>query len=84
MFTFRMIHYACACYWQAETKQTFFPTASLIRAMASVFPDPYTLVENSKDNMKLLPDITWVDIYNYPINAPDLYTSQSLKVYKSL
>ena len=69
---------------QAETKQTFFPTASLIRAMASVtiyssnlniddrkkyeetlitadgtvLPDPYTLVENWKDNVKPLPGIT--------------------------
>ena len=33
---FARIYYAYACYRQAETKLTFFPTASLIRAMASV------------------------------------------------
>ena len=41
-------------------------------------------VENWKDNVKLLPDITWVDIYNYLINTPSLYTNENLKACKSL
>ena len=47
-------------------------------------PDPYTLVENWKDNEKLLPDITLTDIYNYVINTPSLYTNENLRAYKSL
>ena len=42
----------------------------LITADGTVLPDPYTLVENWKENVKLLPDITWADIYNYLINMP--------------
>ena len=42
----------------------------LIAADGTVLPDPYTLVENWKENVKLLPDITWADIYNYLINMP--------------
>ena len=107
---FTGIHYACTCYWQAETKQTFFLTAFFIRAMAlattysaslnsddrkkyeeklvttdgTALPDPHTLVENSKDNVQLLPDITWADIYNYLINTPSSCTNENLKAYKSL
>ena len=47
-------------------------------------PDPYTLVENWTDNVKLLPDITWVDFYSYLINTSSLYTNENLKAYKSL
>ena len=47
-------------------------------------PDPNTIVENWKDNVMLLPDITWADIYNYLINTPSLYTNENLKTYKSL
>ena len=53
----------------------------LVTADGTVLPDPYTLVENWKDNMKLLPDITWADIYNYLINTPSLYTNENLKAY---
>ena len=107
---FARIHYACTCYWLAETEQTFFATAFFIRTMASatkyysnlnsddrkkfdekiitadgtILPDPYTLVEHWKDNVKLLPDITWADIYNYLINTPSLYTNKNLKAYNSL
>ena len=47
----------------------------LITADGTVFPDPYALAENWKDNVKLLPDITWATIYNYFINLPSLYKS---------
>ena len=47
--------------------------------------DPHTLVENWKDNVKLIPDITWFDIYIiFLINTPRLYTNENLKAYKSL
>ena len=35
----------------------------LLRADGTVLPDQYTLVGKCKDYMKLLPDITWTDIY---------------------
>ena len=107
---FARIHYACTCYWLAETEQTFFATAFFIRTIASattyysnlnsdhrkkfeeeiitadgtILPDPYALVEHWKDNVKLLPDITRVDIYNYLINTPSLYMNKNLKAYNSL
>ena len=56
----------------------------LITAAGTVLPDLYTLAESWKDNAKLLPDITWADIYNYPINTPSLYTNENLKAYKFL
>ena len=56
----------------------------LITTDGTVLPDPYMSVENWKDNVKLLPDITWADIYNYLINTPSLYTNENLKTYKSL
>ena len=56
----------------------------LITADGTVLPDSYTLVENWKDNVKLLPDITWADNYNYLTNTPGLYTNENLKAYKSL
>ena len=107
---FERIHYACKCYWQAETKQSFFSTGFLVKPMTSattyssnlnsddrkkyeeklmtadgtVLPDLYTLVENWKDIVKLLPGIMWANIYNYLINTPSLYTNENLKAYKLL
>ena len=107
IFLFRRDSHACTCYWQAETKQTFFLTALFIRPMVSpttysstlncndrkkyeeelitidgtVLPDLYMLVENWKSSVKLLPDITWVDFYNYLINTPSLYLNKNLKAY---
>ena len=57
---------------------------TLITGDGTVLPDPYTLVENWKDNVKPLPDITWADIYNNLINTPSLCTNENLKAYKSL
>ena len=56
----------------------------LITTDGTVLPDPYILVENWKDNVKLLPVITWADIYNYLINTSSLYTNENLKTYKSV
>ena len=46
--------------------------------------DPYGLSSNWKNNVLLLPDILWADIYNYLINTPSAYTHENLKPYKSL
>eukprot|EP00795_Rhopilema_esculentum_P010137 gene10137-18802_t len=46
-------------------------------------PDPFTL-ETWQDNIMLLPDITWADIYNYLIYYPSCFSRESLKAYKSL
>ena len=48
-----------------------------------VLPDPNTLV-NWNDDVSLLPNIDWPDIYHYLINTPSEYTMESLKAYKSL
>ena len=38
-----------------------------------------------KNEVSLLPDISWPDIYNYLINHPSgVFTNESLKAYKSL
>ena len=50
----------------------------------SVLPDPYSLDEGWQDDVGLLPDVGWPDIYNYVINTPSNFTKESLKAYKSL
>ena len=45
----------------------------LITADGTVFPDTYTLVENWKNNVKLLPDITW---------AKSIYVFRSLQLLR--
>ena len=47
-------------------------------------PDPYGIVENWKSDAKLMPDVSWGDMYNYLVNSPSEYTHNNLKAYKSL
>ena len=47
-------------------------------------PDLYGIVKNWKGDVKLMPDASWGDIYNYFINLPSEYTHDNLKAYKSL
>lgn len=47
-------------------------------------PDPYTLQEEWKNDVTLMPDTTWPDVYNYLINTPSTFSTESLKAYKSL
>ena len=47
-------------------------------------PDPYTLQEGWKNEVTLMPDTTWPDVYNYLINTPSSFSGESLKAYKSL
>ena len=49
-----------------------------------ILPDPYALVINWKSDVNYLPDITWLDIYNYLIETPSKFSKESLKAYKSL
>ena len=49
-----------------------------------LLPDPYRIVENWKSDVKLMPDVSWGDMYNYLVNSPSEYTHDNLKAYKSL
>ena len=49
-----------------------------------LLPDLYGIVENMKTNVKLMPDISWGDLYNYLVNSPSQYTYDNVKPYKSL
>ena len=42
-------------------------------------PDPYGIVENWKSDAKLMPDVSWGEMYNYLINSPSEYTHDNLK-----
>ena len=46
--------------------------------------DLYGLWNNWKNNVSLLPGISWAHIYNYLINMPSAFTHENLKAYKSL
>ncbi|XP_047138492.1 uncharacterized protein LOC124814643 [Hydra vulgaris] len=49
-----------------------------------LLPDPFVL-ENWKNDVSMMPDITWGDMYNYLINSsPSNFTHDSMKAYKSL
>ena len=49
-----------------------------------LLPDPYGTVENWKSDAKLMPNVSWGDMYNYLVNSPSEYTHNNLKAYKSL
>ena len=49
-----------------------------------LLPDPYGTAENWKSDAKLMPDVSWGDMYNYLVNSPSEYTHNNLKAYKSL
>ena len=44
----------------------------------------YGIVENWRSDVKLMPDVSWGDMYNYLVNSPSEYTQDNLKAYKSL
>ena len=47
-----------------------------------LLPDLYGTVENWKSNAKLMPDVSWGDMYNYLVNSPSEYTHTNLKASK--
>ena len=44
-----------------------------------LLPDPYGIVGNWKSDVKLMPDVSWGDMYNYLVNSPSEYTHDNLK-----
>ena len=58
--------------------------AKLTLSTGEQLPDPVVLHSNWSDNVSLLPDITYPDIYHYLIEYPSLFSKESLKAYKSL
>ena len=49
-----------------------------------LLPFLYGIVENMKTDVKLMPDISWGDMYNHLVNSPNEYTYDNVKAYKSL
>ena len=41
--------------------------------------DPYGIIENWKSDAKLMPDVSWGDMYNYLINSPSEHTHDNLQ-----
>ena len=58
--------------------------SKLMLTNGKILPDPFTLTSNWSNDVTLIPEINWPDIYNYLINTPSQFTYQSLKAYKSL
>ena len=46
--------------------------------------DLYGIVETWKSDVKLMPDVSWGDMYNYLVNSPNEYTQDNLEAYNSL
>ena len=53
-------------------KQLFLTDETILR-------DPYGINDGWKNDVKLLVDISWPDIYNYLINTPSEYTHKNLR-----
>ena len=47
-----------------------------------ILADPYSLLDNWKNDVGFMPDIGWGDVYNYLINTPSLFSKENLKAYK--
>ena len=47
-----------------------------------LLPDLHEIVENMKSNMKLMPDNSWGNMYNYLVNSPSEYTYGNMKAWK--
>ena len=58
--------------------------AKLTLSTGEQLPDPSILHSNWSDDVSLLPDITYPDIYHYLIEYPSQFSKESLKAYKSL
>ena len=58
--------------------------AKLTLSTGEQLPDPFILHSNWSDDVSLLPDITYPDIYHYLIEYSSQFSKESLKAYKSL
>ena len=47
-------------------------------------PDLYGIADNWKCDVKLMPDVSWGDMYNYLVNLQSEYTQDNLKADKPL
>ena len=48
-------------------------------------PDPFTIKDNNwSDDISMLPDMTYIDLFQYLVNTPSPFTMENLKAYKSL
>ena len=47
-----------------------------------LLPHPYGIVENWKNDVKLILDVSWGDMYNYLVNSLNEYIQNNLKAYK--
>ena len=57
--------------------------AKLTLSNGTILSDPYTL-ENWVEDVSVIPEIAFGDIYTYLIETPSVYTKESLKAFKSL
>ena len=47
-----------------------------------LLPDLYGIAENMKSDVKLMPDVSWGDMYNHLVNSPNEYTYDNVKAWK--
>ena len=62
---------------QKEDKAKY--NRKLTSTNGQLLPDLYGTVENWKSDAKLMPDVSWGDMYNYLVNSPIEYTHDNLK-----
>ena len=53
---------------QKEDKAKYKPKLALNNGQ--LLPDPYGMAENWKSDAKLMPDVSWGDMYNDLVNSP--------------
>ena len=70
-------------YESLDEESQLYYDRKLTTADGKKLPDPMSL-KDWKNNVALLPDVSWPDIYNYLVNTPSEYTHESMKAYKSL
>ena len=46
-----------------------------------LLPDLYGIAESWKSDVKLMPDASWGDMYNYLVNSSSEYTNNNLKAF---
>ena len=57
---------------QKENKAKY--KRKLTLANGQLLPDLYGIVKNMKNDVKLMPDVSWGDMFNYLVNSPSEYT----------
>ena len=70
-------------YESLDEESQLYCDKKLTTADGKKVPEPISL-KDWKNNVALLADVNWPDIYNYLVNTPSEYTHESMKAYKSL